>query len=75
MVNESHINTNQTRKKVVKVAAILFSCPTSIVSDKPETSVQVSVIENICWKELGILVSVWILILALQIGKVSVLFL
>lgn len=44
MVNESHINTNQTRKKV-------------------------SVIENICWKELGILVSVWILILALQIGK------
>ncbi|WVZ24790.1 hypothetical protein V8G54_003334 [Vigna mungo] len=44
---ESHINTNQTRKKV-------------------------SVIENVCWKELGILVSVWILILALQIGKVPV---
>ncbi|XP_017432769.2 sulfite exporter TauE/SafE family protein 3 isoform X6 [Vigna angularis] len=41
---ESHINTNQTRKKV-------------------------SVIENVCWKELGILVSVWIFILALQIGK------
>ncbi|KAK8472579.1 hypothetical protein PHAVU_002G245000 [Phaseolus vulgaris] len=45
MINESHINTNQSRKKVV------------------------SVIENIYWKELGILVSVWILILALQIGK------
>ncbi|RZC12767.1 sulfite exporter TauE/SafE family protein 3-like isoform X2 [Glycine soja] len=30
---------------------------------------KVSVIENIYWKELGILVSVWILILALQIGK------
>ncbi|KAG2410339.1 Sulfite exporter TauE/SafE family protein [Vigna angularis] len=44
---ESHINTNQTRKKV-------------------------SVIENVCWKELGILVSVWIFILALQIGKVPV---
>ncbi|XP_014508382.2 sulfite exporter TauE/SafE family protein 3 isoform X2 [Vigna radiata var. radiata] len=41
---ESHINTNQTRRKV-------------------------SVMENVCWKELGILVSVWILILALQIGK------
>ncbi|CAJ1938418.1 unnamed protein product [Sphenostylis stenocarpa] len=45
MINESHANTNQLRKKV-------------------------SVIENIYWKELGILVSVWILILALQIGKV-----
>ncbi|KAL5175467.1 Sulfite exporter TauE/SafE family protein 3 [Glycine soja] len=32
----------------------------------------VSVIENIYWKELGILVSVWILILALQIGKVPI---
>ncbi|KHN48052.1 hypothetical protein glysoja_015522 [Glycine soja] len=37
---------------------------------KKETIVnKVSVIENIYWKELGILVSVWILILALQIGK------
>ncbi|KAH1250886.1 Sulfite exporter TauE/SafE family protein 3 [Glycine max] len=33
---------------------------------------KVSVIENIYWKELGILVSVWILILALQIGKVPI---
>ncbi|XP_057415055.1 sulfite exporter TauE/SafE family protein 3-like [Lotus japonicus] len=30
---------------------------------------KVSVIENIYWKELGILSSVWIMILALQIGK------
>ncbi|KAH1250887.1 Sulfite exporter TauE/SafE family protein 3 [Glycine max] len=37
---------------------------------KKETIIKkVSVIENIYWKELGILVSVWILILALQIGK------
>ncbi|KAL2343220.1 hypothetical protein Fmac_004505 [Flemingia macrophylla] len=30
---------------------------------------KVSVIDNIYWKELGLLVTVWILILALQIGK------
>ncbi|XP_062008367.1 sulfite exporter TauE/SafE family protein 3-like isoform X2 [Rosa rugosa] len=30
---------------------------------------EVSIIENICWKELGLLVVVWILILALQIAK------
>ncbi|KAL5188244.1 Sulfite exporter TauE/SafE family protein 3 [Glycine soja] len=40
---------------------------------KKETIIKkVSVIENIYWKELGILVSVWILILALQIGKVPI---
>ncbi|XP_057420239.1 sulfite exporter TauE/SafE family protein 3-like isoform X2 [Lotus japonicus] len=33
---------------------------------------KVSVIENIYWKELGILSSVWIMILALQIGKVPI---
>ncbi|KAK7318890.1 hypothetical protein RJT34_03597 [Clitoria ternatea] len=32
-------------------------------------SQMVSVIENVRWKELGILFSVWILVLALQIGK------
>jgi hypothetical protein len=31
---------------------------------------QVSIIENIKWKDLGILVIVWLIILALQIGKV-----
>jgi len=56
------------------VAATVFMYNISILSDKSKTSVQVSVIENICWKELGILVAVWILILALQIGKVRVLF-
>ncbi|XVF26755.1 hypothetical protein REPUB_Repub14bG0045900 [Reevesia pubescens] len=30
---------------------------------------KVSLIENICWKELGLLIVVWILILALQIAK------
>ncbi|PRQ50931.1 putative transmembrane protein TauE [Rosa chinensis] len=30
---------------------------------------EVSIIENICWKELGLLVVVWILMLALQIAK------
>ncbi|XP_061362599.1 sulfite exporter TauE/SafE family protein 3-like [Gastrolobium bilobum] len=43
-VKDSHINSNQSKKKV-------------------------SVFENIYWKELGLLLSVWIMILALQIGK------
>ncbi|KAG6669335.1 hypothetical protein I3843_01G228900 [Carya illinoinensis] len=34
-------------------------------SKRPE----VSILENIYWKELGILVAVWVIILALQIGK------
>ncbi|KAK7359152.1 hypothetical protein VNO77_01099 [Canavalia gladiata] len=34
-----------------------------------QSTKKVSIIENIYWKELGILLSVWILILALQIGK------
>ncbi|KAG6788948.1 hypothetical protein POTOM_005026 [Populus tomentosa] len=32
----------------------------------------VSIIENIKWKDLGILVIVWLIILALQIGKIPV---
>ncbi|XP_071690706.1 sulfite exporter TauE/SafE family protein 3-like [Rutidosis leptorrhynchoides] len=30
---------------------------------------EVSILENVCWKELGLLVFVWISFLALQIGK------
>ncbi|XP_065866928.1 sulfite exporter TauE/SafE family protein 3-like isoform X2 [Euphorbia lathyris] len=30
---------------------------------------EVSIIQNVCWKELGILFAVWLVILALQIGK------
>ena len=33
---------------------------------------QVSVFENVCWKELALLVFVWISFLALQIAKVNV---
>ncbi|KAL3610631.1 hypothetical protein D5086_001651 [Populus alba] len=37
---------------------------------KKETkSKQVSITENVYWKELGILVAIWLIILALQIGK------
>ena len=32
---------------------------------------QVSVIDNVHWKELGLLFAVWIMILALEIGKVG----
>ncbi|KAJ6947356.1 sulfite exporter TauE/SafE family protein 3 isoform X2 [Populus alba x Populus x berolinensis] len=33
---------------------------------------KVSITENVYWKELGILVAVWLIILALQIGKIPV---
>jgi len=34
---------------------------------------QVSIVENIRWKELGYLFAIWIMILALEIGKVDTL--
>nr|KYP76872.1 hypothetical protein KK1_021134 [Cajanus cajan] len=38
---------------------------------KSETVMQVSIIENIRWKELGLLFAGWIMILGLEIGKVE----
>ncbi|KAG4154509.1 hypothetical protein ERO13_D03G066100v2 [Gossypium hirsutum] len=40
-----------------------------VTTDSKEGKPKVSLIENICCKELGLLVVVWILILALQIAK------
>jgi len=40
---------------------------------KSKTVMQVSIVENIRWKELGLLFAVWIMILALEIGKVGTL--
>ncbi|KAK9014020.1 hypothetical protein V6N11_005194 [Hibiscus sabdariffa] len=37
--------------------------------NKQVAKTKVPLIENICWKELGLLVVVWILVLALQIAK------
>jgi len=41
---------------------------------KSKTVLQVSIVENIRWKELGLLFAVWITILALEIGKVGTLY-
>ncbi|KAA3457211.1 Transmembrane protein TauE like protein [Gossypium australe] len=41
-----------------------------VTTESKEGKPKVSLIENICWKELGLLVVVWILILSLQIAKV-----
>ncbi|XP_065638177.1 sulfite exporter TauE/SafE family protein 3 isoform X3 [Quercus suber] len=38
--------------------------------DSKKSEVQVSILENIYWKELGIIVAVWFIVLALQIAKV-----
>ncbi|XP_050286174.1 sulfite exporter TauE/SafE family protein 3-like isoform X3 [Quercus robur] len=37
--------------------------------DSKKSEVQVSILENIYWKELGIIVAVWVVVLALQIAK------
>ncbi|XP_075664118.1 sulfite exporter TauE/SafE family protein 3-like isoform X2 [Castanea sativa] len=37
--------------------------------DSKKSEVQVSILENIYWKELGIIVAVWVTVLALQIAK------
>jgi len=39
---------------------------------KSKTVMQVSIVENIRWKELGLLFSGWIMILGLEIGKVGI---
>ncbi|XP_076945827.1 sulfite exporter TauE/SafE family protein 3-like [Bidens hawaiensis] len=50
---------------------ILPGGPSNGSSTKPERTLkeEVPVLENVCWKELGLLVFVWISFLALQIGK------
>ncbi|KAK1426002.1 hypothetical protein QVD17_14669 [Tagetes erecta] len=50
---------------------ILPGGPSNGNSTKPERSLktEVTVLENVCWKELGLLVFVWIAFLGLQLGK------
>ncbi|KAJ4718121.1 Transmembrane protein TauE-like [Melia azedarach] len=63
---ESHGNGNQAEE---------FKCePESLSNTTPQETKEpkkskVSIIENIYWKELGLLVAVWVIILALQIAK------
>ncbi|XP_076947573.1 sulfite exporter TauE/SafE family protein 3-like [Bidens hawaiensis] len=50
---------------------ILSGGPSNGSATKPERSLktEVTILENVCWKELGLLVFVWIAFLALQLGK------
>ncbi|XP_040371137.1 sulfite exporter TauE/SafE family protein 3 isoform X2 [Rosa chinensis] len=41
----------------------------ALTEAKKAKRVEVSILDNICWKELGIIVAVWLVILALQIAK------
>lgn len=45
--------------------------PSNGTTTKAEQSLkeEVTILENVCWKELGLLVFVWVAFLALQIGK------
>ncbi|MFS7990421.1 putative transmembrane protein TauE [Helianthus anomalus] len=50
---------------------ILPGGPSNGSATKPERllKTEVTILENVCWKELGLLVFVWIAFLALQLGK------
>ncbi|XP_050103547.1 sulfite exporter TauE/SafE family protein 3-like [Malus sylvestris] len=47
----------------------LASGPSSVLATKESKRIEVSIMENIYWKELLLLVAVWVIILALQIAK------
>nr|KYP76130.1 hypothetical protein KK1_020355 [Cajanus cajan] len=65
MKSNKYQPTKEKSSGKCRLLLLVFPCSTPILSNK----IQVSVIDNIYWKELGLLVTVWILILALQIGK------
>ncbi|GKB11350.1 sulfite exporter TauE/SafE family protein 3-like protein [Tanacetum coccineum] len=50
--------------------------PSNGTTTKPERALkeEVTILENVCWKELGLLVFVWIAFLGLQIAKVPISF-
>ncbi|XP_062023713.1 sulfite exporter TauE/SafE family protein 3-like isoform X1 [Rosa rugosa] len=41
----------------------------ALTEAKKAKRVEVSILDNVCWKELGVIVVVWLVILALQIAK------
>ncbi|XP_009353619.2 sulfite exporter TauE/SafE family protein 3 [Pyrus x bretschneideri] len=47
----------------------LASGPSSVLATKESKRTEVSIMENVYWKELLLLVAVWVIILALQIAK------
>lgn len=47
----------------------LASGPSSVLATKESKRIEVSIMENVYWKELLLLVAVWVIILALQIAK------
>ncbi|RXH88602.1 hypothetical protein DVH24_000201 [Malus domestica] len=50
----------------------LASGPSSVLATKESKRIEVSIMENVYWKELLLLVAVWVIILALQIAKIPV---
>uniref|UniRef100_A0A7N0U9E9 Sulfite exporter TauE/SafE family protein n=1 Tax=Kalanchoe fedtschenkoi TaxID=63787 RepID=A0A7N0U9E9_KALFE len=47
----------------------LLGGPNNGADTKKDKEAEVSILENVCWKELGLLVFVWVAFLALQISK------
>ncbi|XP_068334540.1 sulfite exporter TauE/SafE family protein 3-like [Pyrus communis] len=47
----------------------LASGPSSVLATKESKRTEVSIMENVYWKELLLLIAVWVIILALQIAK------
>jgi len=62
------------RKRLYKILKVIDSIYVQhlFFLMKSKTVMQVSLVENIRWKELGLLFSGWIMILGLEIAKVGI---
>ncbi|KAK0595246.1 hypothetical protein LWI29_004847 [Acer saccharum] len=66
--NRSQLNGNGSQVDEFKCEPESLNNPTAKETQQPKRP-KVSLLENVYWKELGILVLVWVAILALQIAK------
>ncbi|KAK4838729.1 hypothetical protein QYF36_015982 [Acer negundo] len=66
--NRSQLNGNGSQVEEFKCEPESLNNPTAKETQQPKRP-KVSLLENVYWKELGILVLVWVAILALQIAK------
>ncbi|KAL5824724.1 hypothetical protein ACOSQ3_020787 [Xanthoceras sorbifolium] len=65
----SELNGNGSQAEEFKCEPESLSNPTPKETHQEPKRSKVSLLENVYWKELGLLVAVWVIILALQIAK------
>ncbi|KAF9690008.1 hypothetical protein SADUNF_Sadunf01G0151300 [Salix dunnii] len=68
------LESNDDRNEVVGAPPPCGPTDGAQTETKEYKKEEVSIIENVYWRELALLVAVWVIILALQIGKIPVAF-